>query len=555
MFKRSTLLLALAVTLASCSQDPVTPTQADSPIAPESSNQGTTLQAAPSLKQQTLSTPGADVTLYKGALNNGATFEIRRAGDKPVIPPVAGVNSSFIMGEVPGKTFMGAWTITTTAEKLNAPATLTLKPETGLSGQAAKERVTEVFVRDNTDGHVIVVGTFKGDAQLAIEDFGDRINEARGKTVDLTYFAYSAPLSAYNETCIAQGGITTYGYCSFSTKQSSGKTSLKGQALKSQGGVLTSQSLYLRNISWNLGNVASSCSTTTAGANYNFKLCYSSTVRRISDQILAFEQTYKPDIIMIQESFNGRCDYTSESFYGNYINQRLCADGVPRVNAMQMIFGPSGTRYNWACTDTENLPNSQAVVNGYECVALDAGYFKFAPYTFFNPPNTALHPSCVDAPDYSRNFLGRDTGYQVTNIKSIYNPTNTLTVVNAHLAGTNASACRSAQLLGLEDSYLTNGQTYRLFAGDWNTEPLNDSTIGGQNFREVFSGPWASYSSTLGRAIDNVTDFTAYYGSGFYNLALDHVMSNTFTGSCTRGSNFDGTDHTWTDCRLSSSSF
>ncbi|MFC6661409.1 hypothetical protein [Deinococcus multiflagellatus] len=459
------------------------------------------------------------------------------------IPPVASVNSSFIMGEVPGKTFVGAWRVKTDAEPLQAPASLLLKTEATVSAQVAGNRITEVFLRDNTDGHVILVGSFKNGAALSIEDFGDRINEERGGPVDLTYFAYMAPQGAYDAACLKEGGSTSAGYCSFAGKQIARKD-LGTQHLSAQG-----QSL--RVISWNLGNVAQSCSTSTGGANYNFKLCYTSTLRRISDQILGFEQARKPDILFFQEVWHGDCRYTSESWYGTYMNQRLCASNARQVNALELILGPSGSRYNYRCTAKEVIPATGLVVNGYECVAVNVNVLKFSALSPTQPENVGVHPNC-EAVDSTRNYKGRDTGYQVANVTRLSGG-NALTLINAHLSGTVDKECRQRQLSELETNTYTAGKPFTLLAGDWNTEPTNDSTVGGQAYRETFAGPWTSATPTLASSVDDPTQDTAFYVHDA--LALDHVLSNSFTGSCTRGPNFDGTDHTWTDCSVGAQAF
>lgn len=532
MLKRlAASVLALTTVLTACSQSDVP--------SPQVSTSSASLHATSVRGGETLRSSVAEIELPPGALRTPATFVVegRPAGEVPRIPPVAEVNSSFIMGEVPGRSLLGVWHITSDAQDLRTPATLRLKPQGALGAQQASQTVSEVFVRDNVSGRITIVGTFTDGASLDIEDFGDRINEIDA-SIDLTYFAYRAPTAAYNATCAREGGSTAFGYCSFAEKKITGGKGLRSQSLRAQ-------SQYLRTISWNLGNVAQSCSASTGGANYNFKLCYTSTLRRISDQILKFEQTYKPDIIMFQEVWHGDCRYTGESWYGTYGNQRLCASNAPRGHAIYQILGSSGSRYHISCTPTEDVPGARLVVNGYECIAVDIGVLRFT-------ATNSLRTAC-EAYDSTRNYLGRDTGYQVAQVTRSWSGGNELTLVNAHLSGTVDEACRQAQLQTLESSSLTLNQPFNLFAGDWNTEPLNDSTVGGQAFREVFSGPWTSYSSTLAQTLDIPNQDTAFYVHD--NLALDHVMSNTFTGNCVRGSSFEGTDHTWTDCSLNSSSF
>lgn len=385
-----------------------------------------------------------------------------------------------------------------------------------------------------------VVGTFPGQSEVVLDDFGDlvreRMDKTNGSAVNLTYFAYSAPLSDYKATCESEGGelMEPQQYCSFRNKKLTAP-SIKAQSVAG-----------MRVVSWNLGNVAQSCGTASLGANYNYKLCYTSTERRISDQLLAFEQTGKPAVIFFQEVWHGDCRYTSESWYGTYINQRLCASTVSgnNLNALARILGG---RYNYACTPTENVPADQLVVNGYECVAVDPNQMRLnssAPGGLMG----SFHPACAPV-DMAHNYMGRDTGYFYLNAVPVGSNSNVL-LTTAHLAGIPNNDCRRTQLASLQGSQPFVNAGYAIYAGDWNTDPMADGDPVSPQMRTTFSGVWGGTGYPLGNEIDNPYEPTAFYTWGTNNL--DHVFARGFSGSCVRGPNFDGTDHTFTDCRLSS---
>lgn len=546
--------ITLALLTACGSTDPAAQRPDNGIDLPVSAVETTTSTLNATGKLDTLSLAGAasSVVFHTDATGQ---LKVQKLTVVPAIPAVNEVYSSYIMHDVPGKAALGAWRVVTDVHDLKGPASLKLDRPAQLQTQATTPTTTEVFVKDNRTGTIDVVGTFPESSNLVLDDFGDLINERRRKdlsaaSVDLTYFAYSAPTKDYQATCVSEGGeiVQPQEYCSFANKRLSASmraSSIRPQALSN-----------MRIVSWNLGNVAQSCSTATAGANYNYKLCYVQTERRISDQILAFEQTKKPDVIFFQEIWHGDCRYTPESWYGTYVNQRLCASNVPGndQNTLNRILG---WRYYTHCTPTEDIPADNLVVNGYECVAINPDTLQAnwnQPYSPGGFPYDSLHPSCTSNPDINHNYLGRDTGYAYYNAVPI-NSTNgpNIILVTGHLAGINLTDCRMAQLNELRNKAPFNSSPYALFAGDWNTDPNASGDPASSTMRSVFAGAWGAPTGNIGTEIDDPTQPTAFYANG--NQNLDHVFGRGFTGQCTRGPNFDGTDHTFTDCTVSAATY
>jgi len=464
------------------------------------------------------------------------------------------------MGDVPNTAMIGAWRVVTNIQTLKRPAQLKLDRPLGTLSGAGQDRITEVFVRDNLSQQTEVVGTFVGTSELVLDDFGDllsrqgKLDVTRSDT-DLTYFAYSASKTDYDKTCTSEGGeiVEPQNYCSFANKKIIPSTSsLQNIDSLSRQGVKTQSLNGISVVSWNLGNVAQSCGTSTGGANYNYKLCYVSTERRISDTILSFEQSQKPAVIFFQEIWHGDCRYTPESSYGTYTNQRLCASNVPNnfQNTMTRILGIS--RYYSSCTQTEDVPADQLVVNGYECIAIDPNVLT----PNYNHPASAgnttdgYHPPCdINNQDPTHNFPGRDTGYMYMNVTPVNSTTN-LMLVSSHLVAVTDSACRTEQLTKLKGFAPLYSQSFSLLGGDFNTNPNAANDPAAITFRNVFSGTWGAPSGYVASEIDDPNQATAFYVNG--NQNLDHVLGRNFGGSCQRGGSFDGTDHTWTRCTISS---
>ena len=84
-----------------------------------------------------------------------------------------------------------------------------------------------------------------------------------------------------------------------------------------------------------------------------------------------------------------------------------------------------------------------------------------------------------------------------------------------------------------------------LIGGDFNTEPFNDTTPAGLSYRNIFSQFGEVRDPTkLAYGIDDSRQITAA------GKALDHVLSNLVSGSCTRLGSFYHTDHLRTVCDL-----
>lgn len=476
------------------------------------------------------------------------TLKVTRLTEVPVIPPVNVVNSRFLMGEVPGRQSLGAWRVLSDARDLSLRGQLTLDRPLGTQGLVDAQ--TEVFVRDNLTGEVDIAGTFPGQSGLVLDDFADLLarkgRTRSGQATDLTYFAYTAPMVAYAETCRLQGGkITgTQQYCSFADKKITPRLSSQAISKQSIGN--------FRTVSWNLGNVAQSCGLASGGANYNYKICYSSTERSVSDQILSMEQFQKPAVIFFQEIWHGDCRYTPESYYGTYTNQRLCASTVSSntLNTLARILGVY--RYFWRCSAPEDLPADLLVVNGYECVAIDSSVFNMN-YAFPASAGSVYgeyHPPCDTASqDPNHDWEGRDTGYFYMNVTPVASPSSNIMLVSSHLVGVNNSSCRSVQINALQRFSPLVSQPFNLMGGDWNTNPLSSADPAAPTMRNAFGGSWGEPAGAIGTLLDDPNEPTAFYTTG--NQNLDHVMGRGFGGYCVRGPNFNGTDHTFTSCQTS----
>jgi hypothetical protein len=532
------LFISLVVTLASCSQ--VASVGSD----PEN------LNLSGNLNNQVFRSEVATLEVDAKALDGDATLSVKRVDTRASlrIPPVDGVNSSFIMGEVPDKKFVGAWQVKTSGPQFTGGAALTVNGPS--MEKSSSDTITELFSQNNTTGKVDLVGTYLSDQPIKIDNFSDLINDLKKNKQDtgLTFFAYSSSQTNYNKTCADQGGTTKYQSCSFAEKV------LPTATVKSTRAVSN-----MRMLSWNVGNVAVTC------VQYIYKDCYRVTERKISDVILGLEQTGgTPEVILLQELWHGNCKYQNENnWFTNYFNPRLCAPGLAGTSSIERILGAQGVRYNYMCSNTADLPNEPVtgqfgnieryglVLNGYECVAVRARGEIQLNYTY------SVQPSCVGTnPDMNTNYLGRDVGVVMASARYRGLP---LTLGSVHLTGIDKPDCRAVEIDTLRKDELALHPAHRLIAGDFNTEAMPytfpfihaDGTAGGAAFRNAFSGVWGTPQNAYGKVLDNVFEPTAFYPG--YTPSLDHVISDAFTGFCTRGIDIGGTDHTWTDCRLSSS--
>lgn len=197
-------------------------------------------------------------------------------------------------------------------------------------------------------------------------------------------------------------------------------------------------------------------------------------------------------------------------------------------------------------------------MNGYECIAINPDYFKSnygQVYPTNRLPYDGYHPVCTTQ-DPAHNYVGRDTGYAYWNVQPKNSTTGqNIILVTTHLVGfsSNLNACRTAQYNGLKNQLGFSSAAYALYAGDWNTDPNASSDPVAPTMRATFAGGWGTPAGSLANEIDNPSQPTAFYVNGTNNL--DHVFGRGFNGNCTRGGNFDGTDHTWTDCQVYSLSY
>ena len=525
--KKALLFLFPAALITSCgtstpSIDPTTATIQKSP---------TTLRLSGQLSGQTFQGNMVSLSVQPGALATKAEVTITQlaAGKAPAIPPVNTVNSSYIMGETPGAKLVSAWRVQVKAPTFQQGAKLSIEPPAAMQSQSNGERdVTEIFLHDNVRGTDALVGTYRGDVPLDITDFADRVNEELGQEVDFTYTAYRSTWANYVKACQKQQGDTELGYCSFRNKEVTIKK-------------LAAQGVYrsMRALSWNVGNVAMTCDS------YKYKVCYQATERRISDQILNLEQSGRFDFIFLQEMWHGNCDAAGigTSWWSSWVNPRLCDDptrGTPSINRIL------GSRYNSTCTQPAYDP-SKGFTNGFECVAVDQNKYYYQNLAALGNAQ-GYHPQCPSKPIDSV-----DTGFQVVQV-GLYGSSTPLMLINTHLAGTTSSPCRASQIEQLAYELRLRGKPYHLMAGDFNTEPYNDSTEGGGAFRYHFYTPMQTQAvDPVSGLLDAGNQPTAYYVWG--SPSLDHVLSNAFNGSCGSGYDFDGTDHTWTVCELNSSVF
>ncbi len=417
------------------------------------------------------------------------------------------------MGLVPGKTFAGAWRVEMNGGRFrqDASALLTLRSK-NISSTSAVPSVTELFVQGPRG--VTLVGTFPTGEAFGLPDFAQRLNLEKSDR-RLTYVAYTATKTAYERTCTEQGGDTLLGYCSFRNKVLPAK--------------LNTQSLSMNAWTWNIGNVAGTCSS------YKFKVCYQGTERRISDQILSFEQTYgKPGVLFLQEQWHGDCNGAGLSTTWYFWNPQLCDNPTRGTPSWIRILG---NRYAVRCTSTNY---AGGLTNGFECVAINSALFYFINDTYLGAPS-GYHTPC-----------SADTGFQVVRVASVASNVP-LILANTHLTGADNPACRAEQIRTLATDLRNLNYPRVLFAGDFNTEPYNDGTSGAISFRTNFVTASGGAVSPVATMIDpgNLASAGYFYG----NVALDHVLSNTFTGSCAVSPAFDGTDHRLMRCSLQSPAY
>jgi len=442
------------------------------------------------------------------------------------VPPVDGVNARFLMNEVPGRTVVAALRLRYDGGQLGGPSTLRL--ESALSASADADSVTEAFKLDEVSGVTELVGAWHGREPVVIPDLSETLEHARAdgtQVRSLKVVFLRARQSAYDRTCRAQGGDPAPGWCSFANKPVAPRVG--PQVVRTD----------TRVISWNIGNIAYTC-----GGGYNQKVCYIATLRRIADTFSSLEQSGKPGIILLQEMWHGRCTYNTDTD-----TSKLCSSAYNYHTAESIIpiLGLYGLRYAWRCTNPVDVPSASLVINGYECIAVDP-----AQYTLQGGDSQVVQPSCVPNPDPTSKYQGRDTGFQIATVFPVAHNTLPIKVINGHLAGTNASDCRATELNALNQTTGVRIPVSNLIGGDFNTDPRGDTSAGGTVFNAIFT-PFGSapYDDTrLAKQLDDPSQTTAYY-YGYYP-SLDHVLSDRMGGTCSRGPQYDGTDHVYTDCRL-----
>lgn len=517
--KRLLILTSLTLALSACSQSPSAPSAAPAPETPAPG----TLSVSGQLSGQTVKGKDATVSIKAQTLSEDGVITVLKTSDVPKLPPVAVVNSSYVIGQTPGVQAAGGWRVKANVPEFRDVATLTLNSAT-LRVQSG-EMITELFVRNEDTGDISLVGTYRQQASLVVESFADQLNELRGDA-DLTYFALTAPLKNYVSECKEQGGDTDLGYCSFRNKvlPSPARPALGAQALTPQAGT------PLNVVSYNIGNVAVSCSA------FRYKVCYQSTERKISDQILSNEYTYgKPAVVFLQEAWHGDCRNIGSSW--NWGNPRLCNEPTRGVRSADRILG---NRYSTVCTTVTAANNDPR--NGYECTGIDTNQVYWMNTNYIGAPDgSGLHPFCASTDKW------QDTGFQVTRIgRPLGDP---IVLVNTHLAGTVDNACRADQIRGLATELRSLGKPTALIAGDFNTEPYNDSKEGGIQFRREFVTPF-QYEAVdpVGFMIDpgNVPSTRYVYGTP----ALDHAVAYGLNGSCAFDYYYDGTDHALMRCSV-----
>lgn len=450
----------------------------------------------------------------------------------PTLPPVNVTQSSFVIGETSGARVIGVWDVQTTTARLDQGAALALLPETSNTlpdnAKARGGTVVEVFVKDNVKGDISLVGTYRQQVKLGMQDFGDRLNTLSGQA-NLTFFAIAAPWAQYVKTCDAQGGKTDLGYCSFRDKVLPPRDSLS--ALGSGYPTLPTDAMSV--LSYNLGNVAVTC-----GGAYRYKVCYQSTERTIADQILNQEYVNgKPIVVFLQEQWHGVCTNVPSS--GNYWNPQLCDSPTRGVPSVARILG---SRYSYTCTTVQNPTVDPR--NGYECTGINTARTSWVSTNYLgNADGSGAHYFCADTDKWI------DTGFQLTQVRQTSG--RTFVLVNTHLAGTVDNACRSSQIEGLALQLRQKGKPDVLIAGDFNTEPYNDAYAGGIAFRKHFYTPQYPTQAIdpVASMVDSGTTPSARYVSG--TPALDHVLvRNLNSGGCTYTGYYAGTDHAMVRCNL-----
>lgn len=387
-----------------------------------------------------------------------------------------------------------------------------------------------------------------------------------------TYVVTKASVSDLKASFSATGGFFNgiYGECPEGTISSFGKcvnapTQLSGQAIN----LLNPGKNF---ISLNAGNTSSYCFTAfdpvgIHPSNYNAKLCSFATEERVRNEIV---NTRKPDLVTIQELWNGDCSTVSPD-----INlDRVCG---PRLGILRLTGGevqqvkrlfPSSI-YDTACAPLD--------AGGYECTAIRKSVFKFD--TPSSEVASGVKSQIAATTDYcvdDTKQKGKDTGFFGTTI-SLVNPIGprptSFDVWNAHLATPfgfprGNRNCRAQQITALRKAYL-NSRRKVLIAGDFNTEfaemvnnayPIDVAAL--RSLSTAFDTKVDYFPAVkLSYMISNQTEITAFsgtvtlplFGAVGLKYGFDHVMSNfsdVVPGASCRRIAVKKLDHRSTQCAL-----
>ncbi len=494
----------------------------------------------------TLKFGNIEIVVPEGAVTDGTWFEVSKnlpeEQRKLKFPEYEDNRILYFIDEVPKSRVTKAFKVRTNFSAQSNPASLIIKNEND-SEKAKDEKENEskiqhIFSQAKGSSKLNLASTGRSGSPIILSGFLNTIGKSRpNEPSEAMFYEIDASEKRYLQHCLSVGGDPSPGWCNL----------ISVPAKQSVENTITVQavSATLKVLSWNLGNddiFGAGCSF----SSYKVKLCSITTEVAATNELsrLYKSTTERPDVILFQELWHGRCNYITDSNV-----DRVCGLASRKIGFSHQIKLLLQNSYVYRCATPRDTGSSWE--DGYECVALNPAKFSFLDGTTdIFAGVTALRPVC--------NALnpGIDTGF--TSVKANYiGSTRPITFVTTHLAAPPYIGCRADQILNLRTTFLAPSPNLLLIGGDFNTEPFNDFTAAGDEFKRTFSqfGEFRD-PSKMAHTLDNSREITtstiinAIVPITVSQLALDHVLSNLFSGTCARGAVFLGTDHVRTICTL-----
>lgn len=447
-----------------------------------------------------LTLDGATLTVPAGAVTKEESFFLQRLETAPA--PVEGD----LLSELPGGTQVN-YSVSSSAASFSVPLTIKFSTEArgmvsaiySYAGSGKRASFTEDWLME-----------VYGPGNVIEATIGSLPTGADGVARVIVLFSQKR-LADQKAACNAEGGVFNGVWCMEPWQPGP----------QSQG---------IKVLSLQAGNADAWCMY----PDYLVKLCDWRSEQAVRKLI----QAVNPDIIAIQEFYNGACGFQDLS------TARVCGPVRPDPGFGEQIKRVLfGAPYEYSCAHIANGKN------GYECVAIKSTQFEFV-----NKEVAYLSGGCLE----------EDTGFQVVRIrpKNLVGPVPPtladIEIANAHLASPakdGDGSCRMAQLEALSQRYKYRGPGTpddpwvigSLVLGDFNVDPNREVDLPGdaadvpipEDLREGFKNLIAygqQVNASLGRHLF-YTHTDPHDGSqdGGFGLTLDHVASNFASHiSCSR---------------------